>query len=194
MSGPSPTVREKCFEEWGEECLGPNCSVVGRDNLHVHHLDQDDENDGIENIRPFCQTCHHNIHYGREGYEQWSEHLEALQPTASQRSAPGKVETKEIAIRPDQIEYLRENRIDFSRLARDWLDDMMREDGELEEFHGGMLKAHRLAQGLTIDQLADEVGVNPAAVKNWESEEWCPSDENYERLVTILDREFYTTR
>lgn len=51
--------REKALQEYDEEC-----EVCGAtENIHIHHIDGDDENNDIENLIPLCGSCHRKVHY-----------------------------------------------------------------------------------------------------------------------------------
>lgn len=61
--------REKCLNEKGE-----SCEVCGTDeNIVVHHIDGDRENNDLENLAPVCLNCHHAIHNGE--LEDWADKI-----------------------------------------------------------------------------------------------------------------------
>lgn len=52
--------RSKCIDAKGNECH--LCGAV--ENIDVHHIDGDQDNDHMSNLIPVCRTCHREIHAG----------------------------------------------------------------------------------------------------------------------------------
>ena len=52
---------------------------------------------------------------------------------------------------------------------------------------GALIKAHRLANNLTQQKLADAVGVNIRLVQRWEADEFKPRSNNLFKLIRELD-------
>lgn len=67
----SATYRRVCLDTKGEEC--EICGTT--EEIVVHHVDGDRENNAIDNLVPVCKSCHGKIHTGAEGYEEWFEQL-----------------------------------------------------------------------------------------------------------------------
>lgn len=64
--------RRKCLDEKGHECVA--CGSVR--NIHVHHLDEDRENNDIDNLVPLCASCHKILHNRDLDLEELSEVVE----------------------------------------------------------------------------------------------------------------------
>lgn len=63
--------RRKCIIWKGE-----TCKICGEeDDVDVHHLNGDRENNSIENLVPICRYCHVGIHEARENYRHWTDKL-----------------------------------------------------------------------------------------------------------------------
>lgn len=61
--------REMIFNEKGASCV-----ICGaEENLHVHHVDGDRNNNALENLEPVCSGCHGRIHNG--DLPEWAEKL-----------------------------------------------------------------------------------------------------------------------
>lgn len=67
----SATYRRVCLDTKGEEC--EICGTT--EDIIVHHVDGDRENNDIDNLVPVCKSCHGKIHTGADGYEEWFEQL-----------------------------------------------------------------------------------------------------------------------
>lgn len=71
MSGK--TFREKVFKKFGDQCSAPRCS---KDADIVHHVDGDNDNDKVENGRPFCNQHHEKLHIKGNGVlSEWTKKL-----------------------------------------------------------------------------------------------------------------------
>lgn len=66
----SKYYRPLCFKHHGNSCV--HCGAD--ENVEVHHIDGDRDNNSPENLRPVCKSCHR----GRE-HRCW-EHLQNLTP------------------------------------------------------------------------------------------------------------------
>ncbi len=79
--------REQCLEEKGKFCH----ICDDEEEIVVHHIDGNRENNDLGNLMPVCKSCHQRIHGGSEGYEEWYEKLDSkrditfLQREAEQR-------------------------------------------------------------------------------------------------------------
>jgi transcriptional regulator with XRE-family HTH domain len=49
-----------------------------------------------------------------------------------------------------------------------------------------ILKQHRVAKGLTLDELAARIGVSRASVSNWEIGRGLPQPKRYPKLARVL--------
>ena len=67
----SATYRRVCLDTKGEEC--EICDTT--EDIIVHHVDGDRENNDIDNLVPVCKSCHGKIHTGADGFEEWFEQL-----------------------------------------------------------------------------------------------------------------------
>jgi hypothetical protein len=64
---PRWDYRERCLEAKGEECI-----VCGtEENIIVHHVDGDRENNDLDNLIPVCEPCHGKIHAKRKEVAEW---------------------------------------------------------------------------------------------------------------------------
>lgn len=62
----SEKYRTKCFNHYGYEC-----KVCGSDeDIHVHHVNGDREDNSIENLMPLCISCHMKVHRGVDQSEE----------------------------------------------------------------------------------------------------------------------------
>jgi hypothetical protein len=72
--------RSRAFADADGECIKCGMSndkhneVNGR-NLDVHHMDGDTSNNELDNLKVLCRTCHHNVHFGKEGYTDLHDKL-----------------------------------------------------------------------------------------------------------------------
>ncbi|MEQ1644447.1 MAG: HNH endonuclease [Pyrinomonadaceae bacterium] len=76
----NPYARKKCIEHYGYSCVACGFNFeqaygeIGRDYIHVHHLEQmaaigsEYEIDPIKDLRPVCANCHSIIHKKREPF------------------------------------------------------------------------------------------------------------------------------
>ena len=62
-----PEMRD-AFAEYGTDCY-----FCDSDEIEMHNVDGDNGERG--NLMPVCRNCHHAIHRGKEGYEEWHEKL-----------------------------------------------------------------------------------------------------------------------
>lgn len=64
--------RNVCLDSKGEQCRisGSTEQVV------VHHVDGDRDNNEIDNLEPLCESCHGKVHTGSDGYEEWHGQLD----------------------------------------------------------------------------------------------------------------------
>lgn len=46
-------IRDKVLDEYDHRC-----AVCGSDRPHLHHIDEDNRNNAVENILPLCPNCH----------------------------------------------------------------------------------------------------------------------------------------
>ena len=51
--------RKELIEKLGEECNA--CSETK--SLHIHHKDRDRENNNLNNLSLFCNSCHNKLHF-----------------------------------------------------------------------------------------------------------------------------------
>ena len=59
--------RKACFQSHGQECFA--CSSA--DDVQVHHLDGDRNNNDLDNLIPLCRQCHTKLHSkGLDGLEK----------------------------------------------------------------------------------------------------------------------------
>lgn len=66
------SYRERCLAEKGREC-----TICGDSNdIHVHHIDGDRNNNDLDNLIPVCTTHHSRIHAGYEEVWEWYEKLD----------------------------------------------------------------------------------------------------------------------
>lgn len=46
-------IKEKILSEYNHRC-----AICAKDNPHVHHIDENPENNNIQNLIPLCPNCH----------------------------------------------------------------------------------------------------------------------------------------
>lgn len=63
--------RERCLREKGEQCIA--CGV--EEEIVVHHVDGDRNNNDMDNLIPVCGDCHAAIHAGRVRVAKWVRKL-----------------------------------------------------------------------------------------------------------------------
>ena len=61
-------------------------------------------------------------------------------------------------------------------------------DHGLQAWVGSALRVRRIAEGLTLKQLADKVGVSTATVARWETNANCPDAQS----VAMISEEFHS--
>jgi DNA-binding XRE family transcriptional regulator len=54
---------------------------------------------------------------------------------------------------------------------------------------GGKMKEYRYLRGLTKRKLAKQLQVDPSTITTWETNEFIPSPENYQKIVQCLEAE-----
>lgn len=65
--------REKCIREKGNDCF----LCDSPEEIEVHHIDGDRQNNDIDNLIPVCKDCHNNIHNSQTSiHKEWSEKYE----------------------------------------------------------------------------------------------------------------------
>ncbi|WP_455448229.1 HNH endonuclease signature motif containing protein [Natrinema thermotolerans] len=70
--------RERCLKAKGEQCT--ICDAT--EDIVVHHVDGDRENNSLGNLEPLCQECHMRIHNYHPEYEVWWRELPAAETPA----------------------------------------------------------------------------------------------------------------
>lgn len=105
-------------------------------NLHVHHIDGDSDNNDLDNLAVLCKICHQKVHRGEDGYEdlhselpeekRWPEDekewktlrvpIEAYVEARQQKESEGRTWGQQIVRQPDdslsvdeEIRMLRES-------------------------------------------------------------------------------------
>lgn len=77
------------------------CEICGNDEfVSGHHIDGDDTNDDESNLLRCCARCHWSIHFGADGYEQWSDQL----PNESRGDIQRAASTKQVPRRHYELE------------------------------------------------------------------------------------------
>lgn len=72
MGGDSNTYRERCFTVYPKRCL----FCDSEDDIEVHHVDGDRDNDDISNLVPVCKSCHYDIHsQSTENLSSWTSRV-----------------------------------------------------------------------------------------------------------------------
>lgn len=69
ISDYSSEYRKKCLEAKGHECDA--CGSV--ENIQVHHIDENRENNDLDNLVPLCASCHKILHNCNLGLEELAE-------------------------------------------------------------------------------------------------------------------------
>jgi len=49
--------KQQILERDNYECQNPNCKKL-HDKLHIHHIDYDKKNNGLDNLITLCHSCH----------------------------------------------------------------------------------------------------------------------------------------
>lgn len=67
------------YETYRAFCLAhkpERCEICGEtEDVLVHHLDGDRNNNNIDNLVPLCPSHHSRIHWGHEEYDEYVKHL-----------------------------------------------------------------------------------------------------------------------
>jgi len=64
------------------------CAVCGdSDELVVHHIDGDRDNNELDNLVPMCKSCHQTIHIGNDDARKYTYYREQL-PESAIRDRP----------------------------------------------------------------------------------------------------------
>lgn len=94
-----PDYRQRCFEEHGEACI--ECG--SEEEIQVHHIDGDRNNNDPENLIPLCKRHHRQLHRdGLDGLE------EELKPTDQRSHIDQSKVTFQMAARHDEWQTWKE--------------------------------------------------------------------------------------
>lgn len=63
---PKWKYRERCLTEKGEQCI--ECG--SEENILVHHVDGNRDNNDIDNLVPICELCHNEVHQGSDKHSE----------------------------------------------------------------------------------------------------------------------------
>jgi cytochrome c553 len=59
--------RDEGLRLYGDRCL--HCGAA--EDVKIHHMDGDHDNDRRDNLLPLCQACHVQLHKGAPPYTVW---------------------------------------------------------------------------------------------------------------------------
>lgn len=135
--------RDRCLEAKGEQCKFCDSTQ----NVVVHHVDGDRDNNALENLIPVCRSCHNKIHGNNPELREWWEKLGIENPPAFPYS---EAEKRPLYVRP-------ETRAKFDDAIQLQSERILREGGirnaQKREYYDAMLCIAAEHPELVADQL-----------------------------------------
>jgi len=98
--------REKCLNKKGEYCH----VCESTNDIRVHHIDGDRENNEIANLIPLCRTCHAKVHTKTDQTPEIDRLTEQLE-NGSYLDTPSQKDTVSVPIDSDVRDRLRGEKV-----------------------------------------------------------------------------------